>query len=172
MRKALIECRGDRGSCRRDGNERCARISLLRQSAGVCGARSPPIAGPHDRPDSRHRARLSVGERLLRELQLEAARRVPKRRDFLLDRGGPCAGPTMTRPLQHNKSALLAGLQVTGTADLDIFISRRKGHMKKPDTSVSPMRKSLRAVTLTVLRLATPFRSSLLPLQSLAAEQR
>ena len=43
-------------------------------------------------PDAVHRTRLAVGERLLRELQLEAARRVSEWRNLLLAEGGAGAG--------------------------------------------------------------------------------
>lgn len=42
------------------------------------------VACPHRRSNALHRTRLSLGERLLRELPLQAARRVPQRRDLIL----------------------------------------------------------------------------------------
>jgi putative transposase len=48
--------------------------SSFRQRAGVRGQRSAQMAGCDRRQDPVYRARLSVGERLLRELQLEAER--------------------------------------------------------------------------------------------------
>ena len=50
------------------------------------------------------------GERLLRELQLEAARRVPQWRTLLLEEGDPCAGRALACPLQHRSASLLARL--------------------------------------------------------------
>ena len=45
------------------------------------------MAGADGRQDTVHRTRLSLGERLLRELQLQVARRVPERRYLLLAEG-------------------------------------------------------------------------------------
>ena len=53
---------------------------------------SAEVAGGHRNEDAVHRTRLAVGERLLRELQLEAARRVSEWRNLLLAEGGAGAG--------------------------------------------------------------------------------
>jgi hypothetical protein len=62
--------------------------------------------------------RFPVGERLLRELQLEATQRVPERPNLLLDEGDQGAGRALANPLQHHQAALFAGLSATGTAGL------------------------------------------------------
>lgn len=67
--------------------------------------------------DGLYRARKPLGERLLRELQLEAAGRVPERRNLLLDEGNQGAGGTLASA-QHCPAALLAGLPTTGTSGL------------------------------------------------------
>src|ERR1035437_9164202 len=68
--------------------------------------------------DGLYRAGKSVGERLLRELQLEAAGRVPERRDLLLDERNQGAGGAVASSLQHRPATLLAGLSTTGTRGL------------------------------------------------------
>src|ERR1700733_10793347 len=78
------------------------------------------MAGKDGSKDAVHRARLSLGERLLRELQLQTQGRVPERRDHLLDERTARAGRTLADSLQHHQTSLLAGLQTTstgGTAD-------------------------------------------------------
>ena len=45
------------------------------------------MAGGYRSEDDVHRTRFTMGERLLRKLQLEDARRGPQRRDLLLDEG-------------------------------------------------------------------------------------
>src|ERR1017187_4576538 len=61
-----------------------------------------------------YRTRKPMGERLLRELQLEATGRVPERRDLLLDERDQGAGGAVASPLQHRPAALFAGLPATG----------------------------------------------------------
>ena len=58
-----------------------------------------------------HHARQSLGERLLRELQLEASRRAAQRRDFLHAGGGQGRHRRMAPALQHGPAALILGLQ-------------------------------------------------------------
>jgi hypothetical protein len=72
--------------------------------------RSPQMAGGHRREDCLHRAGLALGKRLLRELELEAVRRVPPCRTLLLDQGDPCAGRALARPRQYRSASLLARL--------------------------------------------------------------
>ena len=86
--------------------------------SGVRGPRSSPVAGGHRGQDTVHRARQSVGERLLRIVQLQAARRVPQRRDLLLTQGGAGAGRTLAHPLQHHPASLFAGLPVARARDV------------------------------------------------------
>src|ERR1035441_9873561 len=76
------------------------------------------MARRHGSQDGLHRTRQSVGERLLRELQLEAAGRVPERRDLLLDEGDQGAGGAVASSLQHHPATLLAGLPTTRTGGL------------------------------------------------------
>ena len=63
----------------------------------------------------RSNTRISVGERLLRKLQLQVEGRVPQRRDLPFDQRTARAGRTLARPLQHHKATLFAGLSITGT---------------------------------------------------------
>ena len=79
---------------------------------------SAQVAGRYRGQDAVHRAGLSLGERLLRELQLEAAGRVPERRNLLLDERNPRAGRALARPLQHGQAALVAGLPPASAAGL------------------------------------------------------
>jgi len=65
-----------------------------------------------------HRTRKPMGEWLLWKLQLEAARRVPERRDLLLNEGDQGAGGAVASPPQLHPAALLVGLQTAGARDL------------------------------------------------------
>src|ERR1017187_6980886 len=69
--------------------------------------------------DGLYRARKPVGERLLRELQLEAAGRVPERRDLLLDERNQGTGRAVASSLQHRPASLFVGLPATGARGLD-----------------------------------------------------
>ena len=60
--------------------------------------------------DAIHRTWLALGERLLRELQLQAARRVSERRNLLLAEGGAGTGRTLAGSLQHHQATLFARL--------------------------------------------------------------
>ncbi len=62
-----------------------------------------------------HRAWKSVGERLLRELQLEASRRTAERRDLLLAQRGQGHHRGLAAPLQHDPPALIARLPAAVT---------------------------------------------------------
>jgi hypothetical protein len=64
---------GHRSAGRRDGDEGRAEASSLRQRPRVRRQRSAEVARRHGSEDSLHRAGKPMGERLLRELQLEAA---------------------------------------------------------------------------------------------------
>jgi hypothetical protein len=68
--------------------------------------------------DGLYRARKPVGERLLRELQLKAAGRVPERRNLLLAEGDQGAGGAVASSLQHRATHTLTGLQTTGARGL------------------------------------------------------
>ena len=67
------------------------------------------------RQDRLHRTWQSVGERLLRELQRQAARRTAQRRDLLHIEGGPDRDRKLATSLQHRASALVAGIPTAGT---------------------------------------------------------
>src|ERR1019366_968363 len=106
--------KGDRSAGRRDGDQGCAGASSLRQRPRVRRQGSAEMARRYRSEDGLYRAGKSVGERLLRELQLEAAGRVPERRDLLLDERDRGAGGAVASPLQHRPAALFAGLPATG----------------------------------------------------------
>jgi hypothetical protein len=77
--------------------------------------------------------------RLLRELQLEAAGRVPQRRDLLLVEGGAGAGKTLAVHLQHHPSTLFAPLQTAGTGNVATREESRVWRSGKQSTlSTSP----------------------------------
>jgi len=59
-----------------------------------------------------------MGERVMRELQLKVARRVPQRRDLLLAQGGAGPGRALAGSLQHHQATLLARLLLPGTRSL------------------------------------------------------
>ena len=65
--------------------------------------------------DRVHRARQSLGERILRKLQLQAPRRAAERRDLLQPRRGQSADRSMAAALQHCPSAQQPRLSSTGT---------------------------------------------------------
>src|SRR5260370_7941615 len=68
--------------------------------------------------DGLYRTREPMGEWVLRELQFEAAGRVPERRNLLFDKGDQGAGGTVASSLQHHPATLLTGLQTTGARGL------------------------------------------------------
>src|SRR5271165_6148066 len=109
---------GDRSAGRRDDVEGSSRAYPFRQRPGVRGQRPAEMAGRYRREDALHRARQSMGKRLLRELQLKAPGRVPEWRDLLLAQGGAGARRTVARSLQHDPSTLFAGLPVTSTGNV------------------------------------------------------
>ena len=63
------------------------------------------------RQDGLHRAGQPVGERLLRELQLEAPRRTAERRNLLHAQGSSDRDRKLEAPLQYRTPALITGLQ-------------------------------------------------------------
>jgi hypothetical protein len=65
-----------------------------------------------------HRTRKSVGERLLREFQWEAAGRMFKRGDFLLAPRGADRDREVASGVQHQAAALGAGLQAASAGDV------------------------------------------------------
>jgi transposase InsO family protein len=62
-----------------------------------------------------HRTRESVGKRLLRKLQREAAGRMLERRDFLFAAGGADGDRAVASGVQHQASTLGPGLQAAST---------------------------------------------------------
>src|SRR5262249_57229949 len=76
------------------------------------------VAGGARGPDAVHRPGQSVGERLLRELQRQAARRMLKRRALLFPEGGADGDGTMAAELQQAPATLRAGLPPAGPGGL------------------------------------------------------
>src|SRR5262249_55138410 len=76
------------------------------------------VAGGARGPDAVHRPGQSVGERLLRELQRQAARRMLKRRALLFPEGGADRDRTMAAALQQAPATLRAGLPTAGPGGL------------------------------------------------------
>ena len=66
-----------------------------------------------------------MGERLLRELQLEAPRRAVERRDILLARRGPRGHRGMARPLQYGTATLVLGLPTTRAGGRPLAVKDR-----------------------------------------------
>lgn len=64
--------------------------------------------------DALHRAGVSLGERILRELQRQAARRMPEPGDLLRATRGPDPHRAMAQLLQHRTATQLIGIQTTG----------------------------------------------------------
>ena len=56
-----------------------------------------------------------MGERLLRELQRQAARRTAQRRDLLHTKGGKDRDRKLAASLQHGASTLIAGISTAST---------------------------------------------------------
>jgi hypothetical protein len=84
------------------------------------------------------------GKRLLRIVQLEAARRVPERRDLLLVEGGAGAGRTLAGSLQHHQATLFARLQIASTRDVATQKHNRvwrSGKQSTRSTSPHPRRR-------------------------------
>ena len=86
------------------------------------------MAGPHRCCHAVHRAQLSMGERLQRELQLQTARRTPEQRDLLLAERRAGAGGAVEGLLQHGTPTLFAGVSVADTED--VATRRILGHGK------------------------------------------
>src|SRR5262249_48954234 len=76
------------------------------------------VAGGARGPDAVHRPGQSVGERLLRELQRQAARRMLKRRALLFPEGGADRDRTMAAALQQGPAALRVGLPAASPGGL------------------------------------------------------
>jgi hypothetical protein len=74
------------------------------------------------------------GERVLQELQLEAARRVPQRRDLILAQGATDIGRTLACSLQHDPCALLARLPIASAGDVAPRTQNRVGRSGKQST--------------------------------------
>src|SRR5262245_24905107 len=82
----------------------------LGQWAGVRCPQRARVAWPDRRQDALHRAGQPVGERLLRELQLQAPRRVAGGRAVLDAARGQGADRAMAAPLQYDPTAFLPRL--------------------------------------------------------------
>ena len=87
----------------RRGDDRKGRAQLVRN------ARSK---------DALHRARQPLGEWLLRILQRQTARRMPQRGNLLQPEGSHCRHRAMAQALQHDPTALIAGLPAARTANI------------------------------------------------------
>src|SRR5258708_12507703 len=92
------------------------------------------MAGRYRRKDTLYRTRQPVGERLLRELQLKAAGRVPEWRDLLLVEGGAGAGRTLAGSLQHHPPTPFARLPIASTRNLATQTENRAWRKANPRT--------------------------------------
>src|SRR5450755_3858019 len=151
---ALGEFAGDRnvGGC--DVGARDPGTHSFGQWAGVHCRRVAEVAGSVGYEDAVYRTWESVGERVLRELQREVARRVLEWRDLLLAEGGTDSDGEMARGIQHGATALGARLQAAGAASHHSRTGAwRCGKQNPFPTSPYPRRrlrtKVKRGVTLT-----------------------
>src|SRR5215472_4656026 len=112
------QSRGARDPGRGDAGARHPRIYPLRPWPGVHRPGAATVAGGARGPDAVHRPGQSVGERLLRELQRQAARRMLKRRALLFPEGGADRDRTMAAALQQAPAALRVGLPAAGPGGL------------------------------------------------------
>ena len=69
------------------------------------------------RPHRLHRAGLTLGERLHRELQCPAARRAPERGDLLHPEGSPGSHRIVAVPLQRDPPTWQPGIPAAGSGD-------------------------------------------------------
>ena len=83
----------------------------LGQWPGVRCGRTAEVAGEGGYRRAVHRARKSLGERVLRKFQREAAGRVPEWRDFLFAEGGADRDREMAGAVQHEAATQRARLQ-------------------------------------------------------------
>ena len=74
-------------------------------------------AGGRGSADALHRARLTVGERVYRELQRQSAGRVAQQGGIQHAAGGEGADRAVPAELQHNQTAQFVGLEATSTRD-------------------------------------------------------
>src|ERR1019366_5655682 len=155
---ALGEFAGDRnvGGC--DVGARNPGAHSFGQWAGVHCRGVAEVAGEGGYEDVVHRAWESVGERVLRELQREVARRVLERRDLLLAEGGTDSDGEVAGGIQHGAAALGAGLQATGTANQLAEATGAWRYGKRSAFPTSPHPRRLRPVP------SIPSRGSLLVL--------
>src|SRR5450631_367674 len=151
---AFGEFAGDRnvGGC--DVGARDPGTHSFGQWAGVHCRRVAEVAGSVGYEDAVYRTWESVGERVLRELQREVARRVLEWRDLLLAEGGTDSDGEMARGIQHGATALGARLQAAGAASHHSRTGAwRCGKQNPFPTSPHPRRrlrtKVKRGVTLT-----------------------
>src|SRR5581483_5768499 len=84
------------------------------------------MAGEVGHRDVVHHAGKPVGERLLRELQREAAGRVPERGDFLFAEGGSDRDRKMAGAVQHEATARGARLQAACPRGLQLYGAKTK----------------------------------------------
>jgi hypothetical protein len=93
-----------------------------------------------------------MGERLLRQLQLKAAGRVPEWRDLLLVEASAGAGRTLAGSLQHHPATLFARLQIASTGDvatrsenrMEKWKAKYPFHFPTPSTATRYLQNSLR----------------------------
>jgi transposase len=123
----------DRPKAEIDGRDRCAdrpvhparvagpyplgqRPGIHRQGRAAVDCRGGGRGGVY-------RARQSLGERLLRELQQQVARRVAERGDLLLAGRGPGRHRRLASSLQHGAPAFVAGIQAARAQQRDLAYS-------------------------------------------------
>jgi len=109
------EIRGDRGGGRRDAVPGSPGAYSLGQRPGVRGEGVAEVAVKCRDGNAVHRAGQPLGERILRELQREAARRMLEWRDLLLAEGGTDRDRTVEGGVQHAAAALGARIQAADT---------------------------------------------------------
>ena len=92
-------------------------IHPLRQRPGVSRRACAAVGCCSRRPHRLHRAGLTLGDRLYRELQCAAARRAPHRGDLLHPQGSPGSHRIVAVPLQRYPPTWQLGIPAAGTGD-------------------------------------------------------
>ena len=106
----------------------CRRAPPFGQWSGVYGDVDSPVARGPQRGHVVHRAGESLGERVCRIVQREAARRTTRPRDLLHTDGSTDLDQTMASRVQHGTVAQCAGLSAAAAGSLQPSVPERIDH--------------------------------------------